>query len=492
MNYIELLRVPKANWNNNVYLYNNPNLNGITYANNAYLIGTFKGTGNYMYPFKSIVDKGTRRADYTKIMPFDDTRYCFAFVNSGVVNTGYVKTYKYVWEDDTPNYNDLWNYTLGDSLLTSSTYTKSYVYYLSENTYNLILNPAIKTDTVDKGLWLVRMNGGSYVSNKMMLDTTVIDPAYYPPDCEGYYWTDQTNDRYYLAVHTKDDNVIKKIHYQIATDSNFSNIIEEVFENIIFLGFTKVSNIYLIREYPIGHQDYYARARMEDSSGNGGDWSRTVLWRTQDSDDATFEEWTFTGHIYTYTVLSNPVGFYPITSGMVGTIQEDDNYYVNGTWISEAINYYFYVFDTNGNFIQRKLIGLSVSSNSLHCSSENNKFYICYYANPGIEFLIYDADTNTYSDDFISYPDGYVFTYYPILCKRKVYYIAYLSGGAGNDIFYYDSSSKTSTKMDLPNNKNYPMLSQSFQDDGFWFDFDDGTYCGIAFYRRLLFAMGYF
>jgi len=486
MNYIELLRVPKANWNYDLYLYYY-NSNGITYVNNNYLIGTFKGTGNYMYPFKTQPDTGTKRPDYLNIMPFDDTRYCFASVNSGTSNTGYVKTYKYVWIDDTPDYDDLWNYTLGDSLYVSSSATTSYVYHINDNLYNLILARAIKTTTWEQGIWLVRMNGSSYVFSKMLIPYQIFNPVYYPPDIKGSYFAFQDTDNYILTCYAKQDSVIAKIRFQRATDINFTNIVEDRLVDFSFnqSSFSKSGGVsgtsYTIYEtFFYGHPDYYVRVRYEDLFGNGGEWSRTVLWRTQDSADATFnEEWPFTGHIYTNNFSSN--GFLNVNSKMVGVIKETDETYEDGIYMSSLIHYYLYVFDQDGNFIQR--IELPSNYNNTRYLYANNKKLFISYNDVNTwqpRLLIYDVDTNTYVVDSINLPPEYSMLFYPVFYKGNVYYVAYRTD-SGADIVCYNTSSKSLEKVDLPNNMSYAMISQSFQDDGFWFDFDDGTYIGVAF-----------
>jgi len=483
LNYIELLRVPKANWNYNLYLYYF-NFNGITYANNNSLIGTFKGTGNYMYPFKTEPDKGTRRPDYLYIMPFDDTRYCFASVNSGTGNTGYVKTYKYVWIDDTPDYNDLWNYTLGDSLYVSSTATTSHIYHLNDNFYNLILDRAIKMTTWEQGIWLVRMNGSNYVFSKMLIPYVAFNPAYYPPDVKGSYYAFQGTDNYSLTCYAKQDSIIAKIRFQRATDIDFTNIVEDRLIDFTFNQSRFSKDVGGPSEtFFYGHPDYYVRVRYEDLSGNGGAWSRTVLWRTQDSADATFsEEWPFTGHVYTHTLGGGTQGFYNVDSKMVGIIKETDDTYQNGIYMSSLTNYYLYVFDEDGNFIQQ--VKLPSDFNNTNYLYASGKKLLISYSDINTwqpKLLIYDVDTNTYSVDIINLPPEYSSIYYPVFYKSNVYYVAYLSDYSGADIVCYNTSSKTLEKVDLPNNMNYSMISQSFQDDGFWFDFDDGTYIGVAF-----------
>jgi hypothetical protein len=486
MNYIELLRVPKANWNYDLYLYYF-NFNGITYANNNYLIGTFKGTGDYIYPFKTEPDKGTRRPDYLYLMPFDETRYCFASVNAGTSNTGYVKTYKYVWVDDTPDYNDLWSYTLGDSLYVNSNSTTSHIYHLNDNSYNLILDRAIKTTTWEQGIWLVRMNGSDYISSKMLIPYVAFNPAYYPPGVEGRYFAFQDTDNYLLLCTAKQDSIIAKIRFQRATDIDFVNIVEDRLVDFTFnqSSFSKdAGTAYTIYEtFFYGHPDYYVRVRYEDLFGNGGPWSRTVLWRTQDSASATFnEEWLFTGHAYTYTLGGGIQGFRNVDSKMVGIIKEIDETYQDGTYMSSLTNYYIYVFDQDGNFIQKVgLPGDFNDTNYLYVS--NKKLFISYNDRNTWQprLLIYDVDTNTYSVDVINLPPEYSSVYYTAFYKNNVYYVAYLADYSGADIVCYNTSSKTLEKVDLPNNINYSLISQSYQDDGFWFNFDDGTYVGVAF-----------
>jgi len=328
------------------------------------------------------------------------------------------------------------------------------------------------------------MNGSSYVFSKMLIPYQIFDPAYYPPDVKGSYYAFQSTDNYTLTCYAKQDSVITKIRFQRATDANFNNIIENTILDFPFYpssSFSKYTGD-ISETFSYGHPDYFVRVRYEDSYGNGGQWSRTVLWRTQDSADATFnEEWPFTGHVYTYNLVSNYQGFYNVNSKMVAVIREIDDYYENNTFISETTNYYFYVFDENGNFIQKKMITDPYSETKFFYAN-GKKFYASY--NPTSDWkprlLIYDIDTNTYSCDVIGLPPEYSMLSYPAFYQSNVYYVAYRTD-SGSDVVCYNPQSKTLAKVDLPNNINYTMVSQSFQDDGFWFDFDDGTYVGVAF-----------
>jgi hypothetical protein len=207
------------------------------------------------------------------------------------------------------------------------------------------------------------------------------------------------------------------------------------------------------------------------------------LWRTQDSADATFnKEWSFTGHVYTYTLGGGTQGFYNVDSKMVGIVKETDDTYQDGSYVSSLTNYYLYVFDEDGNFIQRvKLPSDFNNTNYLYAS--NKKLFISYSDintwQP--KLLVYDVDTNAYTVDIINIPSEYSSLYYSVFYKGNVYYIAYRSDYSGADIVCYNTSSKKLEKVDLPNNVSYSMISQSYQDDGFWFNFDDGTYVGVAF-----------
>jgi len=153
-----------------------------------------------------------------------------------------------------------------------------------------------------------------------------------------------------------------------------------------------------------------------------------------------------------------------------------DEYTLNGDFVSS--NLIYSIIQTNYNFPWGQYVPLKVI---------NGVVYGAFVDTDRLKIRVFKFDGTNITNKTISVPAGqdyFVGWDALIFYGKELYFTATDENNSIFKIYNWNWNSETSILVDIPAGME-GKLSASPDDDGFWFEFDDGTYVGIAWYSTL-------
>jgi hypothetical protein len=482
MNYIKLIKELKTDFTGNFYLKSN--YLGIAYARDNKIIGTFKGDYNdrYLVPFKMTPDKGTYSRYYTAYLCSAGSKYAVFNLDTNYNRIVYI--YPYLWDNDKVEYDYLWNLSRSGIF---SRFNYAYGVFLDDSNYYLAEHNNIVTSYPKAVNSLSKWNTNTEVFTYTLDDVYNYDPYVRPKISETYYsypplWVHFS----FTITPVLYDYNPKKIRFQVASDSNFTNLLSDTTSDITYDSLWQQQVIY--KDFYIHNNDtyliQYARARAENADGSSySNWTPTIVCNFNSPSNQSYTYTNFPSDYsgtYTYKQVYGMVkrGDYLDILEFV-----DTDTVTNGSQ-SDSYDFYIKTYDLNGNLINTKFVytrsNLSFPIGTQQMLVRNNKTYILDMDSNYLTLRVFQFDGTNVVTKTIS-PQHYSFS--DALLQSTGDLVVFTDSNQAWDTFYIYSwnwDTETATNLNLPMGI-YNDLSNTFDGNGFWFEFDDGTYVGVAF-----------
>ena len=522
---------------------------GLTYYYDSGIIGIFKGTvGNgHITPFKKVQDKGTWRNYGSTPLFFYINENKFAAVDSGDhlpwCESGHYtfvdfKTYPFEWIDDTPDVSDSWELQFTDrvdypsvAFLSPTEYLLFYKRENSSHYWDFVLEKynrdSLESSTVlgtafryskmaVPDVW-DKLNADYDDSNipEWQKDTTYnVGDLVVPTSEVGYVykcttagtsgdtepdWNYQGNtddgtivweahpNWIYFYVAPKGGDEGTKFHIQLATDSDFSNII---YENnpVIKLDDNCNKKNYVVNHSPVHKQALYFRARMENDDGSVvSEWSETIYWSATSDNILQSYKYNPGNNEFSpnYTGTRTQLSHGKATKHLdrIDLIIRKRVQDVSNGDSTDSNYIYFYVYDLSGNLIR--------TVQWKQCNSDNSEFINSIEKDTVIleqfdnSIIATKFDGSNFTSKTISKQNS-SYSFYANITQKIAgkLYIIWSETNWYSTAKIYTFNFNTEEITDITNMIHFAfpgMISSNFGGDGFWYDYEDSQYHGVGF-----------
>ena len=481
MKYIKLIKELKTDFSDSFYIQEN--FLGIAYANDDKIIGTFKGsyTDIYLTPFKFTPDKGTYGRYDSEYMCSAGNKYAILDLDSDGNRQVYI--YPYEWDNDKIEYDFLWTLSRGDVY---SRYRDVYGVFIDDLNYYLASYFDIITTYPMAKNTLTRWNANQELMRIEIDDCENFNPFVRPGIRNTYTKYTGEVDFFITIIPRSYDYNQKKIRIQVASDSNFTNIISEEIKDITYDSMWQQQSISktIIIKSTDQYSIQYVRARGENSDGSQySSWTPSIILNYNSPSNQNYTYYSFPTD-YTGTEIQRKV-FGIVKRGNNLDILEQvlTNTVTNGSK-TQRLDFYIKTFDLSGNLISTTFVYTRPNNiypiGTPRMIVRNGKTYILDLYSDYTTLKVFQFDgTNITSKTINPQHDGFD----DALFQTTGDLVVFTDSNSDWTQFYaysWDWDTEKVTSLDLPMGI-YNNLSNTFDGNGFWFEFDDGTYVGIAF-----------
>jgi len=481
MKYIKLIKELKTDFTYNFYLQRN--YLGIAYANDDKIIGTFKGNylDIYLTPFKFTPDKGTYSRHDSGYMFSAGSKYAVFDIDANYNRIVYI--YPYLWDDDKVEYDYLWNLSRSGIF---SRFNTAYGVFLDDSNYYLAEHNNIVTSYPKAVNSLSKWNANTEVFTYTLDDVFNYDPYVRPGISETYYRNSSlwVHFSFTITPMLYDYNA-KKIRFQVASDSNFTNLLSDTTSDIIYDSLWQQRDTY--KDFYIYSNDtyliQYVRARVENADGSSySNWTPTIVCNFNWPSNQNYTYRDFPSD-YSGTYTHKQVYGMVKRDSYLDILELIDTDTVTSGNQSHSYDLYIKTYDLNGNLINTKFVYTRsdlIFLIGLQMLARDGKTYILGLYSDFTTLKVFQFDGANVTAKTIS-PQHYYFD--DALLQNTGDLVVFTDSNQAWDTFYaysWNWDTEKVTSLDLPMGI-YNQLSNTFEGDGFWFEFDDGTYVGIAF-----------
>jgi hypothetical protein len=388
-----------------------------------------------------------------------------------------------MWDDDKVEYDFLWTLARSDVY---SRYRNSYGVFIDDSNYYLasyfdvITTYPMAKNTLTK--W--------YTNQELMQveidDCENFNPFVRPGIKNTYTKYTSEVDFFITIIPRLYDYNQKKIRIQIASDAGFTNILSEEIRDITYDSIWQQQSISktIVIMSTDSYLTRYVRARGENFDGSQySNWTPSIVCSYNSPSSQN----------YTYSGFPSDYSGTETQRSVVGIVKRGDyldileqvvaNAVTNGSQIQQ-IDLYIKTFDLNGSLIRTTFV--YTRPNSIYPIGlqqmivRNGKTYILDLYSDYMTLKIFQFDgTNIVSKTITPQHSGFD----DALLQTNGDLVVFTDSNSDWTQFYgysWDWDTEKVTNLNLPMGI-YNSLSNTFEGDGFWFEFDDGTYVGIGF-----------
>ncbi len=489
----KLLRELKSDWNWGLYFASD--FLGAAYAGDSKIIGydDFKkestNTSSILYPFKKVPDKGSFRRGSTNF------GHIFAYGDKYIALSGAtVMVFPFMWDNDTPD--PISSYTCDP--LNYGCSADGVSFYLAGSLWD-------DSEKTSKEM-LEQWQGSSAIFKKLITLTYLYDPLV-RPSVSSTHSTDSDGKVTFQVKTAAYQNIYQAKRYRIqwsSGDDTFSNPAD----SIVDFSYNGTDIEAIVTTYgPFNSTDpvQYVRMRIENADGTVySDWSPTISLDPSNPQDQSF----------TYSTLGYDDSF---PSDYSGTYKEETVYGIipRGNYLdvlmfekkdvvsngSPTITYKIYidVYDLNGNLqgsydthtrnsypqsLDPKMFSKGGNTYIFDVSNDNRSIVVSQFDGTNVTEKTIDIGS-------ISQLTSNASIVHIIFQNRDLIVFSVEDYDSNWNPLYYAFSwnwgKETVTNLELPIGI-MGDLSSMLNGNGFWFEFDDGNYEGVAFASYELFT----